>query len=105
MEMCSVDLYQVLHSGNSFAVPFSPGSSPRTSHVDLLLEVLVWHIEDADGLFLDLPNVEILVHGEAIPYNGFDEEANRPRRLNLVIPICHILFRRWVRLGHRISPR
>ena len=94
-----VDLYQLLHSGSSLSVPFCPGSSPRSCHVNLLLEVLVWHVKDADGLFLNLPNLEVLVHREAVPDNGLDDEVNGPSRLNLMIPIRHMLFRRRVRLG------
>ena len=69
----SVYFDQLLHPGSGFPVPLRPGSRPRGCHVYVLFEVLVWHGEDADGFFLNLPHFEIFVDRKAIPNIGFDE--------------------------------
>ena len=64
-----VNLDEVIHPSGRFPVPFSSGSGPRGGHVGLPLQVLIWHVEEADGLLLDLPYLKIFVDCKAVPNN------------------------------------
>ena len=64
-----VDLDEVFHPGGGFPVPFGSGPGPSGCHVNLLLEILIRHAEDAYDLLLGLPYLEVPINCEAVPNN------------------------------------